>query len=169
MNLSVLLLLAAMVLVWPCRAVQAMEESCVECHLHRSIVDEFTSGTVVETLAGLHGREFAGDEPGRGCRSCHGERQKEGKLPAAAACLGCHTRGKTAQGEEEEVFHAEKDHWPMEKVTCTDCHKGHVRGNPAIKFLTTDVITVCGRCHEKTLGRGAYAKDRSPGELERVE
>lgn len=124
-------------------------ESCVECHLHRSVVEEFTENrSKVETLAGFHGREFVGD--GQGCNTCHENRQEMGKLPDAKVCTGCHTRGKTSQGDPAMVFHAEKDHWPFKKVSCISCHKGHKRGNPEIKFLTTDVVKVCAGCHEKT-------------------
>ncbi len=133
--------------------VWASVESCVECHLHRSVVDDFTlAGTEAKTLAGFHGREFMGDEQERGCNTCHENRQEIGKLPDSKVCMRCHTWGKTSQGDPAMVFHAEKDHWPLEKVSCITCHKGHIRGNPDIKFLTTDVTVVCSRCHEKSFG-----------------
>ncbi len=127
-------------------------ESCIECHLHNSIVEDFVvlGWDEVETLAGLHGREFTGNEAGSSCRTCHEDRQNVGKLPDPAVCLQCHTKGKTSQGEPEMVFHAEEDHWYMEKASCIECHKGHVEGDPKIKFLTTDVVKVCQRCHEKS-------------------
>ncbi len=142
-------IVAFLLLYW---SLDAASESCIECHLHKSGAEEFVlSGPAeVKTLAGLHGREFTDIETGSSCRTCHEDRQNEGKLPDAMVCLQCHTRGKTAQGEPEMVFHAEEEHWYMEKASCVECHKGHVEGDPKIKFLTTDVVKVCQRCHEKS-------------------
>ena len=150
LNLKVMfaVFIMAVLLAWP---VQTIGESCIECHLHRSLVEDFTSIRAnVETLAGFHGREFIGKESGPGCRKCHGNRQDAGKLPDGEVCIQCHTRSKTALGDPETVFHAEKEHWLMEKISCTDCHMGHVKGNPEIKFLTTDVVNLCSRCHERS-------------------
>lgn len=156
----------AFLLFWP---LQAKAESCVECHLHRAIAEDFDrAGGEAKTLAGFHGKgaEFGGfhgeelrdEESGVGCRRCHVEGQDKGKLPAREVCIGCHTRSKAALGDEEAVFHAEREHWTMgvvgtgERVSCTECHKGHVKGNPEIKFLTPDVVNVCKKCHEKSFG-----------------
>ncbi len=149
--------------------VRAGADSCTDCHLHRTFVKEAsTAGARVETLAGFHGREFMGEGQGPGCRNCHGDLQSAGELPSAEACLRCHTRGKTAQGEPQLVFHAEKEHWPMRKVSCVNCHKGHVRGNPGVKFLTTDAARVCARCHELS-----FSPDKASGhqasDLERTD
>ncbi len=138
--------MAALLLSSP---VRAESESCVECHLHRSFVEDFGRAEV-KTLAGLHGREFKAEETNSACEKCHGGTEGRDKPPASEACLRCHTRGKAAQGDPSMVFHAEKDHWPMKKVTCAECHKGHVKGDSEIKFLTADAIMVCSRCHEKS-------------------
>lgn len=128
-------------------------ESCIQCHLHQSIMeDAASSGKNVDTLAAFHVRAFEGGDPLTGCRKCHEDGQSEGKLPGAHVCIRCHTRGKTAQGNPEMVFHAERNHWPMEKVSCIRCHNGHLKGNPDIKFLTPDVVATCGICHEKSFG-----------------
>lgn len=135
----------------PVQAGSAKSESCIECHLHGSLVKGFTSGGIeVHTLADFHGREFRENELESGCRTCHGNSQNAGKLPGGDVCLGCHTKGNTTQGNPESIFHAEKDHWPMKEVSCTDCHKGHSKGIPEIKFLTTDVVDVCRSCHERS-------------------
>lgn len=131
----------------------ADSESCIECHLHRSITEGATdSGREADSLAAFHVREFESSESLSGCRKCHGQRQSLGKLPAADVCTSCHTRGKASQGDPDRVFHAEKNHWPMDKVSCTGCHKAHIKGNADIKFLTADAIGVCGTCHEKSFG-----------------
>jgi predicted CXXCH cytochrome family protein len=142
---------ALLMTAMPGLAVRAGADSCTDCHLHRSFVEEAVRAEArVETLAGFHGREFMDEVEGPGCRKCHGDLQSAGELPGAEACLRCHTRGKTAQGEPQLVFHAEKKHWPMRKVSCVECHKGHVRGNPGMKFLSTETTRICARCHERT-------------------
>lgn len=134
---------------------EAGSESCIECHLHGSIVkDSGGTGAEVKTLAGFHSRVLIGERLESVCIKCHGDFRDINKLPAREVCTRCHTRGKVAQGEPSMVFHAEKEHWPMEKVSCAECHKGHVKGNPDIKFLTTDTISLCQRCHEKSFNLG---------------
>ena len=139
------------------RPVRADAESCIECHLHRSFVEE-SGKTEVKTLAGFHGRVLVDEGPDSACGKCHGSAENAGEPPAREVCTKCHTRGKAAQGDPRAAFHAEKDHWSMEKVSCTECHKGHVKGIPDIKFLTTDVVNVCGRCHEKSFDFGKPLK-----------
>ena len=140
--ITVVLLLALPVHVW--------SDSCDECHLHRSFVRGSASDTdAPETLAGFHIKEFKGEGLTAGCRRCHENLQESNKLPHSEVCLRCHTRGKTAKGDPRMAFHSGKNHWPLGKVSCTDCHKGHIKGNPDIKFLTTSAVNVCSRCHEK--------------------
>ncbi|MBI3398841.1 MAG: cytochrome c3 family protein [Deltaproteobacteria bacterium] len=146
------LIIAAILLTLP---VHTWSDSCDECHLHRSLVRESDGESVTDadapgTLAGFHIMEFKGEERTSACRRCHGNLQESNKLPRSEACLKCHTRGKAAQGDRRMVFHAEKNHWPLEKVSCADCHRAHIKGNPAVKFLTTNVVSVCSGCHEKT-------------------
>ncbi|MDP2683304.1 MAG: cytochrome c3 family protein [Deltaproteobacteria bacterium] len=140
--ITAVFLLALPVHVW--------SDSCDECHLHRSFVRGSASDTdAPETLAGFHIKEFKGEGLTSACRRCHGNLQESNKLPHSEACVRCHTRGKAAQGDRRLAFHSEKNHWTMEKVSCVDCHKGHIKGNPDIKFLTTNTVNVCSRCHEK--------------------
>ncbi len=151
LNINVALAAFTVAFLLLCWSLDGKAESCIECHLHKSIAEDFLSGGhEVETLAGLHGSEFTGNQAGSSCRTCHEDRQNAGKLPDAAVCLQCHTRAKASQGEPERVFHAEEDHWYMDKASCTDCHRGHLKGDPDIKFLTPGVIGVCRRCHEKS-------------------
>jgi len=86
------------------------------------------------------------------CSKCHEGRQADGKLPNPDVCKGCHTKGNTTQGNPAKTFHAEKNHWPMKKVPCINCHKGHFTGNRDIKFLTPAVTGMCSVCHGKTFG-----------------
>jgi predicted CXXCH cytochrome family protein len=140
--IAVFLLFALPVHVW--------SDSCDECHLHRSLVlESITDTDAPETLAGFHIKEFKGEGRTSACRRCHRNLQESNKLPHSEACVRCHTRGKAAQGDRRLAFHSEKNHWTMEKVSCVDCHKGHIKGNPDIKFLTTSAVNVCSRCHEK--------------------
>jgi predicted CXXCH cytochrome family protein len=135
---------------------QAGDESCIGCHLHSELTKDFAaSSRDVKTLAGFHGQVFkrqVSEQQGvaTGCQACHESRQTVGKLPSPKVCLGCHTRGKSAQGDPDAVFHAEEKHWPMDKVSCVRCHQGHVRGNRLIKFLSSDAINVCQQCHQKS-------------------
>lgn len=140
------------------------DESCINCHLHSELTKDFVaSGFKIKTLAGFHGQAFkhpsskhqASKQDGQdsmdaGCQACHESRQTMGKLPSSKVCLGCHTYGKTAQGDSAETFHAEEKHWPMEKVACASCHQGHVAGSPAGKFLTINAINMCQQCHKKS-------------------
>lgn len=131
-------------------------ESCMQCHLHQSIVEDATSHEEdASTLAAFHVREFGGEDPISTCSKCHEGRQSEGKLPTPDVCKQCHTKGKTTQGNPANAFHAEKNHWPMKKVLCINCHKGHSIGNSDIKFLTPAVTGMCSVCHEKTFGGNA--------------
>ena len=151
LKIALLLNLTAVLLILLDAPVNAASESCIECHLHQSIMDESTaSEKEAYTLAAFHVREFERDDPLSGCRECHGERQSTGKLPTADVCTRCHTKGKTTQGNPNRVFHAKKNHWPMKKISCIDCHKGHLKGSPDIKFLTPDVVSECSRCHKKS-------------------
>ena len=153
LKIALILNLTVALLILLDSPVNAASESCIQCHLHQSIMDESTAlEKEVHTLAAFHVREFESDDPLSACRECHGERQSAGKLPTADVCTPCHTKGKTTQGNPKRVFHAKKNHWPMEKVSCTDCHKGHLQGNPDIKFLTLDVVSQCSRCHKKSFG-----------------
>jgi predicted CXXCH cytochrome family protein len=137
---------------------QASDESCIGCHLHSELTEDFTAPSHdVKTLAGFHGQVFRRQGlkkggPDTGCQACHESRQAIGKLPTAKVCLGCHTRGKSSQGDPDAVFHAEEEHWPMDKVSCITCHQGHVAGNRVIKFLTSDAINACQQCHKKSFG-----------------
>ena len=165
MKFSVKFLLGAALLLVSA-PVQGETESCIECHLHRPIVEDFTAGAdEADTLAGFHGREFARDDKGRGCGECHGELRRSDKPPGARVCISCHTIGKAGQGDRSKVFHAQKEHWIVEtvrapggdevdkavqKISCVDCHKAHARGNREIKFLTSEVARVCAVCHQKT-------------------
>lgn len=130
---------------------QASDESCISCHLHSELTRDFTASSHdVKTLAGFHGHVFKQRGSDVGCQACHESRQVNGYTPSAQVCLGCHTRGKSAQGDPDAVFHAEKNHWPMDKVSCTTCHKGHVAGNRIIKFMTGDAINACQQCHKQS-------------------
>lgn len=141
------LITAAFLLILP---VHAWSDSCDECHLHRSLVRESAvDADAPQTLAGFHIKEFKGEGQTSACRKCHGNLQESNKLPHSEACLKCHTRGKTVKGDPHTAFHSGKNHWTLEKVSCVDCHKGHIKGNPDIKFLTTNTVNVCSRCHEK--------------------
>ncbi len=129
----------------------ASDETCIKCHLHSAFTEDFSATlNEVKTLAGFHGQVFKRRAPDSGCQGCHESRQTIGKLPSGKVCLGCHTRGKTAQGNPDAVFHAEEKHWPMDKVSCIACHKAHAPGNRIIKFLTTDAISTCQQCHKKS-------------------
>ncbi len=130
---------------------QASDESCIGCHLHSELTEDFAaSSQEVKTLAGFHGQVFKQRGFDAGCQACHESRQASGRLPSTKVCLGCHTRGKSSQGDPDAVFHAEEKHWPMDKVSCISCHKGHVAGNRVIKFLTSDTINACQQCHQKS-------------------
>jgi predicted CXXCH cytochrome family protein len=132
---------------------QASDESCIGCHLHSELAEDFAASSHdVKTLAGFHGQVFKQRGPDTGCQTCHESRQATGKLPSPKVCLGCHTRGKSAQGDPNAVFHAEEKHWPMDKVSCITCHQGHVTGNRVIKFLTGEAIKTCQQCHQKSFG-----------------
>jgi len=130
---------------------QTSDESCIDCHLHSELTKDFAAhANEVKTLAGFHGQAFKEKGSDASCQACHESRQTTGMLPSRKVCLGCHTRGKSAQGDPDAVFHAEEKHWPMDKVSCTTCHKGHTTGNRVIKFLTTEAINACQQCHKKS-------------------
>ncbi|NOX08699.1 MAG: hypothetical protein GXP22_04285 [Gammaproteobacteria bacterium] len=130
---------------------QASDESCISCHLHSELSQDFAAPLHdIKTLAGFHGYVFKQRGSDADCQVCHESGQTKGELPSAQVCLTCHTRGKSTQGDPDTVFHAEENHWPMEKVSCTTCHKGHVAGNRIIKFMTGDAINACQQCHKKS-------------------
>lgn len=146
-----LVLVAALINLLLLSPAQASDESCIGCHLHSELTKDFAASShEVKTLAGFHGQVFKQRGPDTGCQACHESRQTIGKLPSPQVCLGCHTRGKSAQGDPDAVFHAEEKHWPMDKVSCITCHQGHVTGNRVIKFLTSDAINACQQCHKKS-------------------
>lgn len=137
---------------------EASDESCITCHLHSKLTEDFSAPLHdVKTLAGFHGQVFKRQESkwqgsGAACQACHESGQASGKLPSSTVCLGCHTRGKSGQGDPEAVFHAEEKHWPMDEVSCISCHQGHVAGNRIIKFISSDAVDTCQQCHRKTFG-----------------
>ncbi len=151
-NLNPIIFLIATLLVFLLPATAAGgDESCLRCHLHSELTDDFAASShEINTLAGFHGAVFRERGTDSGCEACHQSRQARGKLPSGKVCLGCHTRGKVGQGDQDAVFHAEVKHWPMDKVSCTTCHKGHTAGNRLIKFLSADAIDACQQCHEKS-------------------
>lgn len=152
-HLNIAFIAAAFLLSLP---VHAVGDSCSECHLHGSLIRESINDSgEPQTLAGFHIKEFKGEGQTSACRRCHGNLQESDKLPHSEACMRCHTRSKAAHGNSRMAFHAEKNHWPSEmaKVSCIDCHKGHIKGNPDIKFLTTNTADVCSKCHEKVFNR----------------
>ena len=129
----------------------AGDESCIRCHLHSELADDFASSTQeADTLAGFHGAVFRENGTDSGCETCHQSQQARGDFPSKKVCLGCHTRGKVGQGDRDVVFHAEEKHWPMDEVSCTTCHNGHTAGNRLIKFLSADAIDTCQQCHKKS-------------------
>lgn len=142
---------------------QGHAESCIECHLHGSIVEDFVGdggdggdeeldsihGDEVETLAGFHGREFESvrEELNAGCRKCHGHEQARGELPRAEVCVGCHTRSKAAQGEPEAAFHTEREHWTVGVGDGGDGEDGDA--NP-LQGETKNVSCIdCHKAHRK--------------------
>ncbi len=141
----------------------AGDESCVRCHLHSELTDDFAASShAANTLAGFHGSVFRERGTGSGCETCHRSQQSRGKFPSKKICLGCHTRGKTGQGDRDVVFHAEEKHWPMDEISCTTCHKGHTAGNRLIKFLSAGAIDTCQQCHKKSFKSVTASPNPSP-------
>lgn len=158
-----ILLMATLLLFLLPLTVVAADESCVRCHLHSELADDFAASShETNTLAGFHGAVFRGRDTDSGCEACHRSQQNRGKFPSKKICLGCHTRGKTGQGDQNAVFHAEEKHWPMDEISCTTCHKGHTPGNRLIKFLSIDAIDTCQQCHKKSFRSVAASPKPDP-------
>lgn len=86
----------------------------------------------------------------KACQQCHeppsSQTPFKTRRPGYELCRGCHS------AMVNETLNKNRVHWPlMDREGCLNCHEAHASTQK--KLLSSDFLTLCGKCHSDTIAR----------------